>query len=89
MNSDQDEDGFLIAYGSIRNFKYSTEKTSENNIRAKCDGSRLTLSVNAVPLKQDFPSRQKLDQGQIGFTLRSYENYPVGVVVKSITVQEP
>jgi hypothetical protein len=89
MNSNQDEDGFLIAYGSIRSFKYSTEKISENNIRVKCDGSTLSLSVNDLALKQDYPSRRKLDEGQVGFTLRSYQNYPVDVLVKSVTVKEP
>jgi hypothetical protein len=34
----------------------------------------------------DFPTRFVLEQGQIGIAVRSYENYPVQVVVKSIRV---
>ena len=89
MDTSRDEDQFRIDYGSIPGFKYSLETTSENTIGAICDGNHLSLSVNDQELMKDYPSRFELEQGQIGFAVRSNDLYPVHVVVESIMVTEP
>jgi hypothetical protein len=47
------------------------------------------LSVNGTEVIKDYKSRLALEQGRIGLSARSYENYPVQVVVRSLTVREP
>jgi hypothetical protein len=87
--STRDEDQYRIDYGAIDGFKYSLVTPSENTIRVICNGNLLSLFVNDKELMKDFPSRFKLQQGEIGFAVRSNDLYPVHVVMKSITVTEP
>jgi hypothetical protein len=89
MKADQDEGRFLIDNGSVRGFKYATETITENRIRVRCGGNYLSFSINDTELMKDFPTRFILEHGQVGLSVRSYENYPVQVVVKSIKVSEP
>jgi hypothetical protein len=87
MNSDQDEARYLIRERAIPHFKFSTDQARDNTIKVKCNGNHLSLSVNDIELITDYPvSTPILEQGQIGIAIRSYQNYPVHIVVKSLKV---
>jgi hypothetical protein len=89
MNSSHDEDAHLIDYGSIPGFKDSYITTRENTIRAGCNNNQLTLYVNNEVLMKNVRTKYELESGQIGIAVRSHHNYPIHVVVRSITVGEP
>jgi hypothetical protein len=86
MKANHDEARYLIDNGYVRGFHYASGMITENTIRAGCSRNHLSLSINGRELMGDFPTRFVLEQGQIGIAVRSYENYPVQVVVKSIRV---
>lgn len=89
MDSDIDEDAKLIKKGFIKDINYSVVEPSENKIRVICNGNNLSLFVNDSDVLNNHISNQFiLEQGQIGIAVRSYENYPLNVIVKSITVHE-
>jgi len=89
MESSRDEERYVVKTGAIPGFNYSTVESRENIVRAGCNGNNLSLSINDTELLNDYPSRFVLEQGQIGIAVRSYDRYPVHVVVKSINVREP
>jgi len=89
MDSSRDEDRYIIDYGYIPGFKDSYATPRENTIRAGCDKNNLTLFVNGSELMKHVQSRFVLEQGQIGIAIRSYENYPIHLIVESIKVNEP
>jgi hypothetical protein len=89
MESDRDEDKFLIMYGFIPGFKDSYATIRENTIRAGCDQNNLSLIVNDTELIRHRPGKFDLGLGRIGLAVRTFENYPIHVTVKSITVTEP
>lgn len=89
MNSSRDEEAHLIDYGSISGFRDSYMTTRENTIRAGCNGNQLSLYVNNEELMKNVKAKFVLESGQIGMAVRSHKNYPIHVVVRSITVREP
>lgn len=89
MDSGIDEERFLIMYGSIPGFKDSYSAVRENTIRAGCDRNRLTLIVNDVVLINNKQAKFDRVTGQVGVAIRTYENYPALVVLKSVSIREP
>jgi hypothetical protein len=89
LGSSRDEDRYLIGYGSVSGFKDSYASARENVIRVLCSGNSFSLWVNDRELMKDVASRFPSQHGQIGFTVRSFENYPVYVAVQSIEAREP
>lgn len=89
MNSTRDEEAYIIDYGTIPNFKDSFMATRENTIRAGCNNNQLTLYVNDKELMRSVNAKFNLGPGQIGIAVRSHQNYPIHVVVRSITIREP
>lgn len=89
MNSSRDDDAHIINYGSIPGFKDSYMTTRENTIRAGCNGNQLSLYVNNEELMKNVKAKFVLEPGQIGVAVRSHQNYPIHVVVRSIAVREP
>jgi hypothetical protein len=88
MDSKFDEERYEIKAGAIPGFKYSTVEPHENIIRASCNKNQLSLSVNDTGILNGYPSRFVLEQGQVGIAVRSGENYPVHVVLRSISVKD-
>jgi hypothetical protein len=89
MDTPVDEERYVIKTGAIEGFRYSTVTSSENSIRVRCNGNKLSLSVNNTRLLNEYPARYSLEKGRIGIAIRSYENHPVHVILKSITIKEP
>lgn len=89
MESSHDEEKFMIGHDYSPAFKDSYATARENTIRAGCDRNNLSLFVNDAELMNGIPGGFKLGQGQVGIAVRSFENYPIHVVVKSVTVSEP
>ena len=89
MDSALDEDQYIIAQGFIPGYKDSIATTRENSINASCNKNILNLTVNDTRLMNNVQSKFTPEQGQIGIAIRTYENYPIHVVVKSIEVNEP
>jgi hypothetical protein len=89
MESNRDEESFVLHYGFIPGFKDSYTTPRDNVIRVTCQGKNLSLSVNNVTLMKDFSKKPELDRGQIGILFRSYQKYPVDIEVKSIKVNVP
>lgn len=89
MDSAIDEEQYIIGYGFIPGYKDSIATTRENTIRASCDRNILNLAVNDKELINDVQGKFAPEEGQVGIAVRTYENYPIHVVVKSIIITEP
>ena len=89
MDSALDEDQYIIDQGFIPGYQDSVAATRENTIHTSCNKNVLNLTVNDTELMKDVQSKFILEQGQVGIAVRTYENYPIHVIVKSIKVKEP
>lgn len=89
MNSSRDKEADIVDYGYIPGFKDSYMTTRENTIRAGCNNNQLTLFVNNEELMKNVRAKYDLEPGQIGIAVRSHQNYPIHVIVRSISIREP
>ncbi len=84
--SEIDGDYFTLASGGSTNVRMGRDI---NLYTAVCQGNRLALYINGVLEREHVDNRYNLNEGQVGFSVSSFDVLPILVEVDYFSIMEP